>query len=364
MKFKADARELRGLISELSSIAKPNPKDDVPTGVALKLEGPLLTMRICDLQGTFYSIRELQVDMEEEGEVVVDLAHFNKILSVQQRSIELDFTESKNGTLKQGKTRLTITVLPHSIHELDQPIVDDWYYLDEALPFTKAVVKANRNRDPEDDPRYAIGGIALLSNNGVLEVVGSNENSISVARTNLNFTHTKDLVVARAELATVLNTYEKDRNLNIALTEEGIWLRQNERLDLIGTVDELYPDYREIVSANGTPCGYLDVNTIKNIKTILQKDIIETNDFGHIWIKAGENNIQIGIDKHHTQSVEYSELKLPPICITGDSLTSILNMFDSDVTVEINKEDNHLYFNGKDQFALLLIEDMKDEQTI
>jgi len=160
MKFEVDAKELGTLVGELASIARPDPKADVKTGIALELEGTVLKLRICDLQGFYYSERTINVTPYKEGDVVLDLLHFNNIMSVQRGTAEIDVEPNDNGTLIQDRTNLTVLGLPYSVPKLDPP-TDGWHYNDEIDSLSTAISKANRNRDPNDDPRFAIGSIAF-----------------------------------------------------------------------------------------------------------------------------------------------------------------------------------------------------------
>jgi DNA polymerase III sliding clamp (beta) subunit (PCNA family) len=362
MEFKVEAKELRSLVSELYSIAKPDSKADVKTGVALELENGLLTLRICDLQGTFYSVRKLNVAEINPGSSVADLIHLNTILSVQKGGITLELPQNDNGVLKQKRTNLTIYTIPHQVHSIDPPVDEKWHYLSEADKVARAIAQANRNRDSEDDPRYAIGGIAIQSSDGYMEVIGSNGNSISVVTTDMPLElKNQDIIVARPELATTVNTYDKNRNLNICFTDEGIWLKQNERLDLVGIVQEVYPNYRDIVDPDPISLGFLERETLLNLKSVLQKNIIESDMYGNIWLHADGEGIKIGENKEHMQDISCTSLKFDPIKIHTDSFVSLLNMFTGDIDFEINNDSNHLYMRRDEQFAVLVIEDMKND---
>lgn len=361
MQFKADARELRALVGELNSIVRPDSKADVKPGVSFELKGTVLQMRVCDLQGTYYSERTINVDPIKEGSVVLDLAHLNNILSAQIGTLEIEASGQDNGALKQGRTNLVLFTLPYDVHKIDAP-KDGWHYNDEAAPIVIAVAKANRNRDPDDDPRYAIGGIAFQKHDGKLEVVGTNGISISAVLTEMPFEIDQDLIVVRPELATILGTYEKGRNLSLAITDEGLWLKQNERLDLTSIVTEPYPNYHEIVDADAINCGLLDREACIRLRNVVQKGVVGTNQHGHVWIKADGTGIIVGNERDHIQDIECSVLNLPPISVMADNLASILNMFSEDIDVSMNKDKTHLYLEQGNQFALLLIEDSKEQK--
>ena len=170
-----------------------------------------------------------------------------------------------------------------------------------------------------------------------------------------------DLVVVRPEIATILSTYEKGRNLSLALTDEGLWVKQNERLDLVTTTPEPYPNYHEIIDPDPISCGLLDREACVRLKNVVQKNIIGTNQHGHVWIKADGTGIMVGNDRNHRQDIECSVLKLSPISMMADNLTSILNMFNEDIDVTMDNEKSHLYLEQGKHFALIIIEDTKED---
>ena len=161
MQFKADARSLRALVSELASIVRPDPKADVQAGVSFELEGTVLLMRVCDLQGTYYSERTLNVEPIKEGAVVLDLAHLNNIINVQVGTIEIEAKGQDNGTLIQGRTELAIFTLPYDVPKIDAP-TDGWQFNDEAAPIIICSSKSQQKQRSRRRPQICHRGYSFL----------------------------------------------------------------------------------------------------------------------------------------------------------------------------------------------------------
>ena len=364
MKFRCDARTLRTAVSELTSIVRPDPKTDVRPAVSLGAHGNRMTLRVCDLQGAYYAERELTIENLEvvDWEAVADLAELNNILSVQLDKIELEL-HTEVGFLRQGKTELSIPMLPYKVLKIDPPALEQWYFNDETEPIVAAVSKANRHRDPNDDPRYAIVGIAFQNTDGYLEIVGTDGVSLSAVKTDMKVVGMQDILVVRPDIASVLSTYEKGRSISLAVTDVGVWIKQSERLDLIARINETYPKYQDLVDENPVRCGTISNEELTRIKSVVQRGVVGTTDHGCVWLKAVEGHIHVwGRSDKHVQAVPTPEVEFPSLCMMADNLVSVLNMFNQGVDVALSNDGQRLFLSHENQFAIMFIEEVRDEK--
>lgn len=357
MKIRVDSKDLRSTLGEVSPFAKLHKVDkDVSRTAILKAEAGRLKIHSGSMSENFYVERTMEVEVLEEGTAAVELGQTSDALSALDGMVELNLSRHESGTVKKGDSVLPIRGSMDQVLSMEVP-EEGWMRVSTADSLVKAAQVADKCRRQDNDMEFDLGGICLLPTDNGLELVGADRNHLIAIRTDAE-NCVDGMTICNPNFAKALAVYDKAGELYVKATEDCVWIKQGNRINVVGLLNNgTYVDYRQIVADNPTRIGLIDTEYTGKVVNLIRKQILKPTAHGLIRLSGAEDNLVIqGRHQNFKFTIPTEGIELPAIAVSASGLAKLLNLFDAAVELKYSQEAEQLYLQQGRKFAIIGIE--------